>query len=133
VEDAEALETSAVISELSDSVQDEVDDFLTNGVVSSGEVVGGIFLSGDQLFRVEQLSVGSGSDFIDNGGFQIEENSSGDVLSSSSFTEEGVEGIISSSDSLVRGHLSIGLDSVFQTEEFPAGVTDLDTTLSNVN
>ena len=79
------------------------------------------------------MSVGSGSDFIDNGGFQIEENSSGDVLSSSSFTEEGVEGIISSSDSLVRGHLSIRLDSVFEAEEFPASVTDLDTALSDVD
>jgi len=59
------------------------------------------------------LSVGSGSDFIDNGGFQIEENSSGDVLSSSSFTEEGVEGIISSSDGFIGWHLSIRLDSVF--------------------
>jgi hypothetical protein len=39
------LETCALISELSDSVEAEIDDFLTNGVVSSGEVVGGIFLS----------------------------------------------------------------------------------------
>jgi len=127
------LESSAVISEFSDSVQAKVDDFFTNGVVSSGEVVGGVFFSGDQLFRVEQLSVGSGSDFINNGGFKIKEDSSGDVFSSSSFTEESVEGIISSSNGLVRGHLSVRLDSVFQTEKFPAGVTDLDTALSDVN
>jgi len=37
--------------------------------MSSGEVVGGIFLSGDQLFWVEELSVGSGSNFINNGWF----------------------------------------------------------------
>jgi len=101
--------------------------------VTTGEVVGGVFLSGDQLFGVEQLSVGSGSDFVNNGGFQIEENGSGDVLTSSSFTEEGVEGIVSSSDGLVRGHLSVRLDTVFETEEFPTGVTDLDTGLTNVN
>jgi len=53
VEDHETLETGTVISELSDSVEAEIDDFFTNGVVTSGEVVGGIFLSGDQLFRVE--------------------------------------------------------------------------------
>jgi len=127
------LESSAVISEFSDSVKAKVDDFFSNGVVSSGEVVGGIFFSGDQLFRVEKLSVGSGSDFIDNGGFKIEENSSGDVFTSSSFTEESVEGIISSSDGFVGRHLSIRLDSVFEAEKFPAGVTDLDTTLSDVN
>jgi len=79
------------------------------------------------------LSVGSGSDFINDGGFQIKEDSSGDVFSSSSFTEEGVEGIISSSDGFVRWHLSIRLDSVFKTEKFPTGVTDLDTALSDVN
>merc|ERR1719443_962162 len=48
VEDEETLETSALISELSDSVEAEIDDFLTNGVVTSGEVVGGIFLTGDK-------------------------------------------------------------------------------------
>jgi len=74
VEDAETLETGTVISELSDSVQYEVNDFLTNGVVSSGEVVSGIFLTGDQLFRVEELSVGTSSDFINNGGFEIDED-----------------------------------------------------------
>ena len=45
VEDEETLETSALIGELSDSVEAEINDFLTNGVMSSGEVVGGIFLS----------------------------------------------------------------------------------------
>jgi len=133
VEDHESLETSAVISEFSDSVEAKVNNFFSDGVVSSGEVVGGVFLSGDQLFGVEQLSVGSGSHFINDGGFQIEEHSSGHVLSGSSFTEESVEGIISSSDGLVRGHLSVRLDSVFQAEEFPAGVTHLDTALSDVN
>jgi len=45
VEDHESLETSALIGELSDSVEAEIDDFTTDGVVSSGEVVGGILLS----------------------------------------------------------------------------------------
>jgi len=101
--------------------------------MSSGEVVGSIFLSGDELFRMEELSVGTSSDFIDDGRFQVEEDSSGDVLASTSFGEESVEGIITTSDGLVRGHLTIRLDTVFQTEEFPTGVTDLDTTLTDVN
>ena len=45
VEDEETLETSALIGELSDSIEAEIDDFLTNGVMSSGEVVGGIFFT----------------------------------------------------------------------------------------
>ena len=45
LEDKETLETSALIGKLSDSVEAEIDDFLTNGVMSSGEVVGGIFFT----------------------------------------------------------------------------------------
>lgn len=133
VEDEETLETSTVVSQLSDSVQTEIDDFLTNGVVTSGEVVSGIFLTGDQLFGVEQLSVSTGSDFVDNGRFEIQEDSSGDVLTGTSFGEEGVESIITTTDSLIGGHLTIRLNTVFKTEQFPTGVTDLDTTLTNVN
>ena len=45
VENEETLETSALIGELSDSVEAEINDFLTDGVVTSGEVVGGIFFT----------------------------------------------------------------------------------------
>ena len=133
MEHKESLETSALISKLSNSVKAKINNFLSNGVVTSGEVVGGIFLSGDQLLGVEELSVGSGSDFVDDSGLEIEEDGSGDVLSSSGFGEEGVEGIITATDGFVRGHLTIRLDSVFKTEEFPAGITDLNTSLTNVN
>jgi hypothetical protein len=112
VEDQETLETSALIGELSDSVEDEVDDFFTDGVVTSGVVVGGVFLASDQLLGVEELSVGTGSDLIDDGGLEIDENGSGDVLAGASLGEEGVEGIVTSTDGLVGGHLSVGLDTV---------------------
>ena len=82
---------------------------------------------------MEELSVGSGSDFVNDGGLEIEEHASGDVLAGTSFGEEGVESIITATDGFVRGHLTIRLDSVFKTEEFPAGVTNLDTSLTNVN
>jgi hypothetical protein len=133
LEDKETLETSALVSKLSDSVEAEVDDFLTNGVVTTGVVVGSIFFASNQLFGVEQLSVGTSSDFIDDSGFKIEEDSSGDVLASSSFREKGVESIITVSNSLVRGHLAIRLDAVFKAVEFPAGITDLDTSLTDVD
>jgi hypothetical protein len=55
------------------------------------------------------------------------------MLSSSSFTKESVEGIVSTTDGLVGGHLSVRLDAVLQTVELPAGIPDLHTGLSNVD
>jgi len=133
VVDEESLESSALISELSDSVEAEVNNLLTNGVVTTGEVVGGIFLSGDELLWMEELSVGSGSDFIDNGWLEIEEDGSWDVLASTSLGEEGVEGIVTTSNGLVGWHLTVWLDSVLEAEELPAGVTNLDTALADVD
>jgi len=133
VEDEESLETSALISELSDSVEAKVNNLLTNGVVTSGEVVSGILLSGDELLWMEELSVGSSSDLIDNGWLEIEEDGSWDVLASSGLGEEGVESIITSSDSLIGWHLTVWLNTVLEAEELPACVTDLDTGLTNVD
>ena len=95
------METSALIGELSDSVEAEINDFLTNGVMTSGEVVGGILLSGDELLGMEELSVGTSSDLIDDGWLEIEEDTSGDVLAGTSLGEEGVESIITTTDGLV--------------------------------
>jgi len=133
VENEETLETSTLVSKFSDSVETEIDDFFTNGVVTSGEVVSGIFFTRDELLWVEELSVGTSSDLIDDGWFEIKEDTSGDVLSGTSFTEEGVESIITTTNGFVRWHLSIRLDAVLEAEELPACVTDLDTGLSNVD
>jgi hypothetical protein len=132
VEDEKALETSAVIGEFSDAVEGEVDNFLTNGVVTTGVVIGGIFLTRDQLFRVEQLTVGTGTDFVHGSGLEVQKHGTRDVLASTSLREKGVESIVTATDGLVRGHLAIRLDSVLEAVEFPAGVTDLDTSLSEV-
>ena len=133
VEDEETLETSALIGELADSVEAEIDDLTSDGVMSSGEVVSGIFLSGDELLGVEKLSVGSGSDLIDNGGLKIEEDGSGNVLTGTSLGEEGVESVVTTSDGLIGRHLTVRLDSVLEAIKLPAGVTDLDTGLTDVN
>ena len=133
VEDEETLKTSALIGKLSDSVEAEINDFLTNGVMSSGEVVGSIFFTGDELLWMEELSVGSGSDLIDNGWLEIEEDSSWDVLTGTSLGEEGVESVITTTDGFVGWHLTVRLDSVLEAEKLPAGVTDLDTALTDVD
>ena len=82
---------------------------------------------------MEELSVGSGSDLIDNGWLEIEEDGSWNVLTSTSLGEEGVEGVVTATDGLVRGHLTVRLDAVFEAVEFPTGITDLDTGLTNVD
>jgi len=133
VEDKEALKTSALISKLSDSVKAEVNNFLTDGIMSSGEVVGGIFLTGDELLWMEELSVGSCSNLINDGWLEIEEDSSWDMLTCTSLGEEGVESVITATNGFVGWHLTIWLDTVLEAEELPAGVTDLDTSLTDVN
>lgn len=84
VEDEEALETCALISELSDSVKAEIDNLFTDGVVATSEVVGGIFFSGDELLRVEELSVSASPDFVNDSRLKIEEDAAGYVLAGTS-------------------------------------------------
>ena len=117
------LETSALIGKLSDAVEDQVNDLLANGVVTTGVVVGGILLTSDQLLGVEELTVGTGADLVDDGRLQIDEDGTWDVLAGASLGEEGVEGVITTADGLVRGHLAVGLDAVLQAVQFPAGIT----------
>jgi len=133
VEEQKALQTSALISKLADAVQDKVNNLLANGVVTTGVVVGGVFLARDQLLGVEQLAVGASADLINDGGLQVNKDGTGNVLASASLREEGVEGIITTSDGLVRGHLTIRLDTVLEAVQLPASVTNLATSLTNVD
>ena len=64
MEDEETLKTGALISEFPDTVQHQVNNFLANGVMATGIVVGSIFLAGDQLLRMKELSVGSGTNLV---------------------------------------------------------------------
>ena len=131
MEDKESLKSSTLIGQLPYTVQDQVDNLLTDGVVASGVVVGGVLLAIDQLLRMVKLTVGSDTGLVDDGGFEVNKDSSWDVLSTSSFREEGLEGVISKS--LVRWHTSIRLDTVLQTVELPASISNLDSSLANVN
>ena len=55
------------------------------------------------------------------------------MLSGACLAEEGVEGIISSTDGFVGGHLPVWLYAVLQTVELPTGITNLHSSLSNVD
>ena len=72
-----------------------------------GVIVGGVLLAGDELFGMEQLPVSSGPDFVDDGGFQIDEDGARHVLSGPSLGEERVERVVTATNRLVRGHLSM--------------------------
>jgi len=133
VEDEETLETSTLVSKFSDSVETEINNFFTNGVMTSGEVVGSIFFTRNELFWVEELSVGTSSDLVNDGWLEIEEDTSWDMFSSTSLREEGVESIITTSNGFVRWHLTVWLNTVLEAEELPTGITDLDTSLTDVN
>ncbi|OAY73790.1 hypothetical protein ACMD2_07750, partial [Ananas comosus] len=126
IEDEKALKPSAVVGKLPDAVEAEINNLLANckieinnqiiilyqgitGIVATGEVVGGIFLAADELLGVEELAVGSGPHLIDHSGFQINKHSTGDMLPCTCLAEEGVECIITSTDSFIAGHLAIRL------------------------
>ena len=64
VEDEEALQTGALVGQLTDPVEDEVDDLLADGVVATGVVVGGVLLASDELLGVEELTVGASADLV---------------------------------------------------------------------
>lgn len=66
-------------------------------------------------------------------GFEIDENGTWNVFSSAGLAEEGVEGVVSASDALVWWHLTVGLDSMFQAVQLPAGITDLNSGLSDMD
>ena len=56
VENQEALEACAPVSQLLHWVQDTVNDLSTNGVVTRGVVIGTIFLACDEMLTVEELA-----------------------------------------------------------------------------
>jgi len=106
VEDHEALEASAVVRELADAIEHEVDDLLADGAVAIREVVGGVLLAGDEL------AVGACADLVDHR-LEVDEHGAGH---GAGFREEGVEGVVAAADGLVRGHLPVRLDA---TEQMP--------------
>lgn len=133
VEDQEALQSSAVVRQLADAVQDGVDQLLANGVVATGVVVGGILLATDDGFGVVQRSVLSSTHFVAHSGLQIHVDRPGNVLARGSLAEEGVERVVRHTHRCVTGHHAIGVNAVLQAVQFPARVTGLDTSLSQVN
>ena len=132
-EDQEALKTRALIRELTDTVYDLIHEFLTDGVVSAGVVVGGVFLARDELFRVKERTVSSRANLVHDGRLEIHKHGARNVLTGAGLAEERVERVVSSAEGSVRWHQSVRLDSVLETVQLPARVANLASCLSNVD
>jgi hypothetical protein len=133
VENKESLKSGTLIGELSDSVEDQVHNFFTNGVVTPGVVIGGIFFTGDKLFWAKELSVSARSDLVDNGWLQINENGSWNVFTRTSLREKGVETVVAAANGFIAWHLSVWLDTVLEAVELPTSVSDLNSGLADVD
>jgi hypothetical protein len=66
VEDKETLKTRAVVCNAANLVQNLVNELLSDSVVTTSIVVGGILLSSNHQLRVEQTAVGTGADFVND-------------------------------------------------------------------
>jgi hypothetical protein len=75
MEDEESLKSSTLVREFANAIQHKVNNFLSNGVVATGIVVGSIFLASDELLRVEQLPVGASANLINYSWFQVNKDS----------------------------------------------------------
>lgn len=65
------LQTGALVSQFPDAVKHDIHNFLADGVVASGIIIGRILLASDQLLWVEELSVRACSHLICRQAFQI--------------------------------------------------------------
>ena len=80
--------------------------FFLTSVMSSCEVVSSVLFPRDKLLRMEKLTVRSGTDFIDNSRLQINEDGSGNMLSSTSLAEESVESVVRNTNRCITAQLT---------------------------
>jgi len=111
--DHESLKASAVVSQLADAIQYQVDDLFTDGVMPTGKIIRRIFLSRDQLLWMEELAVGACAHLIHDSGLQVDHDTARNMLSSTSLREECVKRVVPSSNRLIAWHLTVGLNTVF--------------------
>jgi len=129
VENQEPLDAGATVGDLSNSIESEINELLSNGVMTTSVVVGGVFFPSEKLVWAEEFPVGTAPHFVNDGGLQIDKDGPWDVLSSTVLGEEGI-------DFLSRGvvwHQSVRGDAVFKAVEFPARVSKLDSGLADVD
>ena len=80
VEDQESLETGAAVGDAANLVKDTINELLSDSVVTTGVVVGGILLARDHLLWVEEVAVGASADLIDNIGLEVDIDGTGNIF-----------------------------------------------------
>eukprot|EP00961_Rhodomonas_salina_P028095 379685-Rhodomonas_salina.1 len=80
---------------------------------------------------MEELAVGASAHLVDHGRLEIDEHAARNVLAGTSLREEGVESVVTATDGLVRGHLTVRLNAVLEAEKLPAGVAHLAAALAD--
>ena len=51
-------------SQFANSVQNQINNLLADGVMTASVIIGSIFLSSDHLFWMEQLAISTGADLV---------------------------------------------------------------------
>lgn len=64
MEDKKALKSTAIVRNATNTIQDWVDDFLSNGVVATSIIVCCVLFASYQLFWMEELLICPSADLI---------------------------------------------------------------------
>merc|ERR1719189_1807930 len=88
------LHVVTVVNKLSQTVIDLIQNFFSHGVVTTREVVGGIFLSVKQELGMKHLSVVAITDIINHRGFQVHGDLTRYILTGAGLFEEGCEVLV---------------------------------------
>jgi len=94
VENEEALETRAIVCKAADLVHHCVNLFLSNGVVSTSIIASSIFLASNKSLGVKEAPIWAVPDLIDDIGFEIDIQGTGNMFSRGSLGEESAKTII---------------------------------------
>ena len=131
VGDLETLEAIATFGFLSDNIKDGVDELGTLGVMTLGPVVTGTGLSEDEVVWSEELTEWSSSDGVHGSWFEIHEDGSWDVSSSSGFVVVDVDSLELEIRVTVVGTGRV--NSVLVGDDLPEFGTDLVTALTTLD
>ena len=129
VKDQKALQTGTIVRQLANAIEHDIDNLLARGVVTTRIIVGRILLAVDDLLGMVELLHGSGAHFVADGRFQIAINGTRDVLARGRFRKERRERVVAV---LAIGHAAVRFNAVLEAVQFPALVTRLDTSLTEV-
>jgi hypothetical protein len=85
------------------------------------------------MFRVEETSIGTGADLVDDIRFEIAVDCSWYVFAVTSLREESAESLIRLSSLSLFSQISIRLDAMLEAVKLPARVCNLATGLADVD